>query len=177
MARPLTRILIVGCPGSGKSTLALQLAALTSIPVVHLDRLYWRPGWTNASSEEFDRTLEQALAAEQFIIDGNFSRTLPRRMAAADAVILLDLPRLQCLFGALMRVARSYGKTRPDMGSGCRERFDAPFLQYIWHFRARQLPETLEEIEAHPEVRLIRLRSRRACRAFVAQVARDGEIL
>ena len=39
------RILILGCGGAGKSTLARRLGAATGLPVVHLDGLYWQPGW------------------------------------------------------------------------------------------------------------------------------------
>lgn len=173
MAEPIHRILIVGSPGSGKSTLAVRLGEALSLPVVHLDRLYWRSGWTSVSGEEFDRLLERELARDRFIIDGNFSRTLSRRMECSDAVILLEYNRITCLLGALRRVAKTYGKTRPDMGEGCPERFDRSFLTYIWTFPERVFPETYEAIAAHPEVRLIHIRSRRECRALL-QRARDG---
>jgi hypothetical protein len=39
------RVAIIGCGGAGKSTLAQALGACLGIEVVHLDRLYWRPGW------------------------------------------------------------------------------------------------------------------------------------
>ncbi|EBR8158754.1 adenylate kinase, partial [Salmonella enterica subsp. enterica serovar Newport] len=41
----MRRVLIVGCPGAGKSTLAKELANITKLPLIHLDRYYWLPGW------------------------------------------------------------------------------------------------------------------------------------
>ena len=41
----MQRILIIGCSGSGKSTLARQLAERLSLPLTHLDRLFWLEGW------------------------------------------------------------------------------------------------------------------------------------
>lgn len=174
--KPMTRILIIGCPGGGKSTLAVRLGRALEIPVVHLDRLFWRTGWTNVTSEEFDRQLEEALMQDAFLMDGNFSRTLPRRLERAQAVIWLDYPRVTCLTGALWRVLRTYGRTRPDMGEGCPERFDPEFLEYIWSFRERILPEVLEAIEKAPDVHLFRLGSRRACNAFFRRAVREGGV-
>ena len=176
MAQPMTRILIVGSPGSGKSTLAVRLGRALSLPVVHLDRLYWRAGWRSVPNEEFDRQLEAVLAQDAFLIDGNYARSLARRVEQSQAVILLDLGRVACVLRALRRILLCYGRTRPDMGDGCPERFDRAFLKYIWTFPSLILPETLETIAAHPGVRLIRLRSRRACRAFLKQVQRENGI-
>ena len=40
--RERRRILVVGSGGAGKSTFARQLGELTGLPVVHLDRHFWR---------------------------------------------------------------------------------------------------------------------------------------
>jgi len=41
----MERVMIIGCAGAGKSTLARKLGAITGLPVIHLDREHWRPGW------------------------------------------------------------------------------------------------------------------------------------
>lgn len=43
----MKKILVLGCPGSGKSTLSRRLGPLLDIPVVHMDRLFWTPGWVS----------------------------------------------------------------------------------------------------------------------------------
>ena len=45
------RILLIGCPGSGKSTLAKRIGKVTSLPVIHLDTIYWLPNWERRSIE------------------------------------------------------------------------------------------------------------------------------
>ena len=41
----MERILIIGCPGAGKTTMALELGKKRSLPVVHLDQLWWKGNW------------------------------------------------------------------------------------------------------------------------------------
>ena len=47
----MKRILIIGCCGAGKTTLANVLSKRLNLPVVHLDRLWWNPGWIESSPE------------------------------------------------------------------------------------------------------------------------------
>lgn len=120
----MERVLIIGCPGAGKSTFAVQLAEKTGLPLVHLDRLYWCGNWEHRSREEFDILLQAELENPRWIIDGNFNRTIPHRLQYCDHVFFLDIPTVTCLWGVTKRVFQSHGKTRPDMGGNCPERFD-----------------------------------------------------
>ena len=105
------KIVIVGCPGSGKSMLARRLHERTGLPVVHLDNVFWKPDKTHISKEEFDNKLAELLKADEWILDGNYSRTLSKRIEQADTVIVLDYPLDVCLAGARERV----GKVRDDL--------------------------------------------------------------
>lgn len=118
------RIIIIGCCGSGKSTLARKLNQKLNIPVVHLDKLFWRSGWKSVLNEEFDSLLNNELQKQNWIIDGNFNRTLETRLDYADTVIYLDYSRIVCMWSIIKRVILNYGKTRSDMGENCPERFD-----------------------------------------------------
>ncbi len=120
----MERILIIGNAGAGKSTFARTLAAKIHLPLVHLDRLYWCGNWEHRTREEFDTVLQEALEKPQWIIDGNFNRTIAHRLRYCDTVFFFDLPPAVCLAGITQRVLKNYGKTRPDMGGNCIERFD-----------------------------------------------------
>ena len=41
----MNRIVVIGSAGSGKSTLSQKLGQIYSLPVVHLDKYYWKPNW------------------------------------------------------------------------------------------------------------------------------------
>lgn len=161
------RILIVGCPGSGKSTLARELSSRTGLPIVHLDKLYWRDNWTHIPKDEFDALLRTELEQDSWIIDGNFSRTMPMRLERADLVIWLDYPLHVSLFGALRRVLTNYGKVRPDMSPNCPERLNWEFLRSILEFRRRTGEKMESLLVPCPGREIVRLRSRGQTRRYL----------
>jgi len=164
----MERILIVGCPGSGKSTLARKLAGKLNLPLVHLDSLFWLPGWVERDRDTFDSLVRQELAKPKWIIDGNYSRTMEERLRFCDTVIFLDFSSYACVRGVLQRVLSSRGKVRSDMGAGCPERFDWDFIQYVWQFNRTQRGKLLSRLEAaDPSVRKIVLCNRRQVEDFL----------
>ena len=160
------RIMILGSAGSGKSTLAGQLGEILALPVVHLDRLHWNPGWVETPSEEMDRRVAGAADGEAWIIDGNYSRTIDLRLSRADAVIFIDFNRFICLYRVLKRRVRHNGKTRVDMGEGCLEKIDREFIKWVWNYPKRSRKKILEKIRSSGKNVFI-LRSRRAVKRFV----------
>ena len=131
----MQRILVIGSPGAGKSTLARELAQRTGLPLFHLDRMHWLPGWIERDRDEAARNLDAVLAQDRWIIDGNYGSSLPRRVARADGVVWLDYPTSLCLRRAVQRWWRYRGQARPDMTEGCPERLNAEFFLYIAQFR------------------------------------------
>ncbi|MDE0563291.1 DNA topology modulation protein [Exiguobacterium sp. B2(2022)] len=164
----MKRILIIGSGGAGKSTLARQLGERLHLDVYHLDALMWRPGWVMAPREERIDIQQQLVKKDQWIIDGNFGNTLDLRLQAADTVILIDLPRLVCVYRVLKRVVRYRGTTRPDMGASCEEKLDFAFLKWVWNFPDVQRPQLLRQIQQHPkQPNLVHLKSSQAVKQFV----------
>lgn len=167
----MKKILIIGCSGAGKSTLARRLSEKTGLKVIHLDKIYWKPNWTEPTKDEWKRTLEKVIQDEAWIMDGNFSGTLDIRLPACDTVIFLDMPRTACVYRVLKRVAFSYKKTRPDMAENCPEKFDWEFLKWIWDFEnrsKRKMEKLLEQFEN--EKKIIRLKSKREVEDFLVRL-------
>lgn len=157
----MQRVTILGCGGAGKSTLARELGEKTGLPVIHLDRVFWKPGWVESTREEFDAAHAELVTGDRWIIDGNYSRTFEKRMAAADTVIVLDLPRWQCLLGIFGRFLKGVGKTRPDMTPGCPEKLDWEFIKWVWNFRTRSRDKQLtlaEELRRTKTVHVLKTR-------------------
>lgn len=144
--RPFERLLVLGCGGSGKSTLAAGLGEIIGLPVVHLDRLFWLPGWTHRSREEFDALLAEELAKDRWIIDGDYNRTLAERLKWCDAVVLLDYPGVVCAAGVIKRRLQHRGRSRASMAEGCPERLDGEFLRWVLGYRRKVRPEHMRLI-------------------------------
>jgi adenylate kinase family enzyme len=83
-------------------------------------------------------------------------------------VIFLDLPRVVCIYRILKRVARHYGRNRPDMAADCNEQFDWKFIQWVWNFPTRSKPRVealLNEVENDKTI--VRLRSPAEVKKFL----------
>lgn len=160
------RIMILGSSGSGKSTLALKLSQITGIPVVHLDRLLWNPGWVQTPQDEYGKKVNEAALEESWIIEGNNSKTLDFRLQRADCVIFLDFNRFFCIYRIFKRRIKNHGKTRPDMTEGCPEKIDLEYLRFVWNFPKRFRKTALEKA-CNSGKAFYHLKSRRQVAKFI----------
>ncbi len=169
----MKRVAIFGSPGSGKSTLARHLSDRIGIPVFHLDKYFFSPGWVIQSDEVFTAAIARIVADELWITDGNYTResTVAGRIDRADTLILLERPRLVCLWRVVRRILKNYGQVRADQAAGCPERLDWDFLRFVWTYPARttQIRQILHEQPADKTVLI--LRSNDDVKRFLESVA------
>ena len=140
----MKKVLIIGCPGAGKSTFGKRLADKTGLPLYHLDMIWHKPDKTNISTDEFDSRLTEITLRDEWIIDGNYKRTLEMRLKECDTVFLLDIPIQICLESAESRI----GKKRQDL-PWIETSFEQDFKQWICDYPYKSLPEILKLLEKY----------------------------
>lgn len=162
----MNKVIIIGCPGSGKSTFARELRDKTKLTLYYLDMIWHKPDRTNITREEFDRQLEKLLCKQQWIIDGNYLRTMEKRIKQCDTVFLLDIPLETCLLGAQSRI----GHKREDM-PWVENELDSEFRQWICDFHKDQLPQIYQFLEKYGSNKdIIIFRTRQEIVEYIRQI-------
>jgi adenylate kinase family enzyme len=90
-----SRIMVCGPSNNGKSTLAVAIGRTLDMPVIHVDALRHLPrtDWVQRPDEDFVRLHEAAIAAERWVMDGNYSALFPARLARATGIVMLGANR------------------------------------------------------------------------------------
>ncbi len=136
----MKRILVLGPSGSGKSTFARTLAQRLGLPWICLDHYYWKPNWVETPKEEWREVVASLISGSEWVMDGNYSKTLEMRIERADAAIFLDVPRRVSFWRIFKRRITHHGKVRPELAEGCTEKIDLDFLRWIWGYPSRTRP-------------------------------------
>lgn len=142
----MKKVIVIGCPGSGKTTFAEKLNKLTGLPLYYLDAIWHKPDKTHIPREEFDQRISEIFATPEWIIDGNYNRTIEARLKECDTVFLFDLPTEICIQGATERL----GKGRYDL-PWIEKELDTEFEGFIKSFSKTSLPKIYELIDKYKE--------------------------
>ena len=158
----MKKILVIGCPGAGKTTFAKKLQEKLNLPLYHLDLIWNKPDKTTLEKEEFDNILTDILNKDEWIIDGNYQRTLEKRIISCDTIFLLDYPLHVCLNGARVRI----GKKRDDM-PWIEEELDKNFEGKIVDFHNEKLSEIYNLLDEYDDKRIIIFRNREGSEEYL----------
>jgi adenylate kinase family enzyme len=165
------RVVVTGLAGSGKSTFSRSLAAMTGLPLIHLDLHFWKPGWIAPSEDEWREKQRGLLAGDAWIADGNYHETLDLRVERADTIVFLDTPWSVCAGRAFRRGLR---KPIGEMPEGCNDsawrrlRDEWPLAVRIWRHRRSEPKREHEIISQHGQHAALHvLRSKRAVRELL----------
>ena len=166
----MKKIIVIGCPGAGKTTFSEKLRDKSGLPLYYLDAIWHKADRTHISREEFDLRLGEILAQDRWIIDGNYSRTVERRIAACDTVFFFDLPTEVCMEGVTARI----GKKRPDM-PWIDITLDPKLKQEVEAFRAQHIPTIYALLGQYREGKqIVIFKSRAEADAFIERLS--GEV-
>ncbi|MGX7024549.1 DNA topology modulation protein [Vagococcus hydrophili] len=170
----MEKIIIIGSPGAGKSTFSFKLQEKTGLPLYHLDKLFWKPGWVLSEREEQIAIQKDLFKKKQWIIDGNYGGTLEMRIEACDTIFFIDTPRWRCMYHVLKRNKQYKNTSRPDMNEGCPEKIDLDFLKWTWNFKHKQRVDLIKQVNgAYRHKQVIVLKNQKEINDYLKGKKRD----
>ena len=154
------RVVIIGRGASGKSTLARQLSEITGLPVIELDKIFWRPGLLATPRNQWIVIQERLVSNDGWIMEGDLGPhdAVEVRLRAADTIILLDFSLVRCAWRAIRR---------------SRERVD--FWLWVLQYRRTSRPVLMRAIANHaPNAEVRVFRGPKTLRRFVAETGHES---
>ena len=166
----MDKIVIIGSPGAGKSTLARKLGRKLQIPVVHLDRKFWLPGWIEKPRNTRIEILEKIVRKKQWIIEGTYLSSSEPRLNAADTIIFLDIDPATCLQRIIKRHFECQDQHRHDLKEGCHDKLTLIRILKVLVFPIRGRRTLNKKLSNYKSKHIIRLRSTIEVEAFLTQL-------
>ena len=173
----LRRVAVIGTSCSGKTALAEGIAGILGIPHIELDAILWLPEWQERPTEEFRELTASAVAADQWMSEGNSSRVRDIVWTRATTIIWLNYVFPVVFWRALRRtINRSVrGQT---LYSGNKESLRMAFLSresIIWwvittYRRRRREYPVLFQNQEFQHLYIIEFRKQREADSFLSSI-------
>lgn len=126
-----SKITIVGISGSGKSVLARDLGKKLNLPVIHMDKIFWKGNWEAVPEKEYLAQHAKLLEQEQWITEGYIDAKMADRVRMADITIYLDYSGLLCAWRVFLRWLKHRKLARPELPQEALEKLDLKFLWLV----------------------------------------------
>lgn len=168
------KINIVGSSGSGKSTLARRLSTHFELTYIEMDSIFWKDNWEESSFEEFANNLSRVIPEDDWVLDGNYSKTNYIKWEDIDMIVWLDYGFLRTFYQCIKRsLYRSFTKNQIWGNSNNKETFKRVFLSsdsiilfMIKNYRKNRL-KFLMDIQNNKDIKFIVLKSPKETKAFL----------
>ncbi len=178
----MKRISVIGTSGSGKTTIAGKIAGILRVPHIELDALHWSPGWKAAPEDLFRSRVREAICAERWVVDGNYSRVARALVwARVDTVVWLDFS-FPVIFNRILRRTIRRIITGEKCCNGNRELLGQALSRdsiILWAMQSykrhrREYPHLLASLQ-RGGVHTIRLRSPKEADRWLTGLATPGD--
>lgn len=164
----MKKILVIGCPGAGKTYFSKKLSKILNLPLVHMDNLYWNKDKTSVDLDTLKARLQPYLEKEEWIIDGNYHKTLEMRLPYASDVFVLDLPRKECIQGILDRI----DQPRDDIPWVEREDDATELIAWTADYGFRTKDEEIALLNKNKHIKVHVINSRKEMNEYLEKLAK-----
>lgn len=167
------RIVVAGVSGAGKTTLAARIAAVFDAPHTEIDGLYHGENWT--PRDAFLDDVRALVAGERWTTEWQYHVARPILSESAELLVWLDLPFVRVTLPRVIRRTVGRRLRREALWNGNTEPPLHTFFtsrEHIvrWSIATRgKYRERIPRLETeHPDLLIVRLRSRREVEAWLA---------
>jgi len=179
------RINVIGTSGSGKTTFGRQLAETLDLPFLEMDAIFWGPDWYSPPDDEFFPRLTKLLEGENWVLDGNYTRTLPIKWVQVDVVIWLNYNFIRTIYQAIRRaLTRLFSQEELWPNTGNRESLKKLFSRdsILWwtistYTRHVKRNAAYLDAEQYSHITFHRIRSPGQAARFLVKVQNDPDYL
>ncbi|WP_246710146.1 P-loop NTPase family protein [Martelella soudanensis] len=156
------RIVVLGPSNAGKSTLAVALSTKLNIPAIHLDQFQHLPNtdWQVRPEAEFARMHDAAILGERWVMEGNYSRLMPQRLARATGAVLITSSRWLRLWRYLARTSLNRSGRAGHL-EGAQDSIKWEMIEWIL-FRTRNSATKYSEILHHSDLPIVECHTAKA---------------
>lgn len=169
------RVIVIGTSGAGKTRLASRISERLGIPHVETDSLFHGPNWVQR--EEFLEDVRHLAESDEWVTEWQYREARPILLTRATLAVWLDYPvRLRMWQNVTRTIRRRV--LRVELWNG---NYEGPLRSILtnrdhiirWGWRTRHKFNAIEaDLKAtRPDLKIVRLRSRKATDTWVGGLA------
>ena len=170
------RISIIGGSGSGKSTLCNILSKELDLPAIHLDAINFNANWVEINKKERDKIISDKSNEDKWIIDGNYNKTLKKRIDKADLIIWLNYSSFMQLKGVFKRYFHMRNRERTEI-PGCKERLNYTFIKYVVTYNKKKRPIVEDYLKGIPKNKILTFKKQKELNKWIKEFTNNEDIL
>jgi len=169
------KISVIGYSSSGKSTFSKRLKSIYQIPLLHIDKIYFKENWIERDVKTVEEEIISFTKQDNWIIDGLYRKIAVNRFDEADQIFIFNFNRFKCLYGAIYRRIKFHNQVRDSIAQGCKERLNLSFIFWIlFKGRTKKSRDLIKSFQQKYKDKVITFKSRNEANIYLTKIGYKG---